>query len=340
VEQDIRFCHVEGRRLAYATTGDGPLLVFGGGRWVSHLEEEWDDPRYRAFVGELARTHRIVRYDRLGVGLSDRELDGPPTDEFDARMLAAVLGTFGEEPASFFAISCGVPAAVRYAIASPERVRSMVFFGAFVSRDDIPDEKRRSLVEFVRTNWGLGSQLVASLVIPRASGDDVAALATFQRRAASASVAAAYLELEFATNLRTLLPSMTARSLVLHRRDDRAVVIACGREFASLLPDARFVPVGGDAHAPWIDERGETLRALRAFLGAEERAPANGDSPLTRRETEVLRLVATGLSNREIASSLVVSEHTVHRHVANILRKLAQHSRAGAAAHAARAGLI
>jgi len=54
----------------------------------------------------------------------------------------------------------------------------------------------------------------------------------------------------------------------------------------------------------------------------------------------VLRLVAAGLSNREIASSLVLSEHTVHRHVANVLRKLVQSSRAAAAAHATRAGYI
>jgi DNA-binding NarL/FixJ family response regulator len=46
------------------------------------------------------------------------------------------------------------------------------------------------------------------------------------------------------------------------------------------------------------------------------------------------------MSNREIASTLVLSEHTVHRHIANILRKLAQPSRAGAAIQAARAGLI
>jgi len=66
----------------------------------------------------------------------------------------------------------------------------------------------------------------------------------------------------------------------------------------------------------------------------------NGDSPLTQRETEVLRLVASGLSNREIAGSLVLSEHTVHRHVANILRKLTQSTRVGAATHATRLGLI
>jgi DNA-binding NarL/FixJ family response regulator len=53
----------------------------------------------------------------------------------------------------------------------------------------------------------------------------------------------------------------------------------------------------------------------------------------------VLRLVAMGLTNREIAQRLVVSQHTVHRHVANLLRKLDLTSRTAAAAHAVRAGL-
>lgn len=54
----------------------------------------------------------------------------------------------------------------------------------------------------------------------------------------------------------------------------------------------------------------------------------------------MLQFVATGMSNREIASTLVLSEHTVHRHVANILRKLSQSTRTAAVAHAARDGLI
>jgi RNA polymerase sigma factor (sigma-70 family) len=60
---------------------------------------------------------------------------------------------------------------------------------------------------------------------------------------------------------------------------------------------------------------------------------------LTPREREVLALLAEGLTNRRIAERLVVSEHTVHRHVASILRKLDLPTRAAAAAVAARAGL-
>jgi DNA-binding CsgD family transcriptional regulator len=63
-------------------------------------------------------------------------------------------------------------------------------------------------------------------------------------------------------------------------------------------------------------------------------------SELTRREMEVLRLVAEGLSNDSIAKRLFVSEHTIHRHLANILNKLEVPTRAAAVAQAARRGLL
>jgi DNA-binding NarL/FixJ family response regulator len=90
-------------------------------------------------------------------------------------------------------------------------------------------------------------------------------------------------------------------------------------------------------------ERSRAAALLRA-LGCEERAEraeeAERSESLTPREIEVLRLVGDGLSDDEIAERLVVSPHTVHRHVANIRTKLRESSRAAAAAHAARAGLI
>ena len=101
-------------------------------------------------------------------------------------------------------------------------------------------------------------------------------------------------------------------------------------------------------------ELAASLTALgRAEIGAREaalarerfdalrRPSADGDRPssLTAREREVLRLLAEGLTNRQIAERLVLSQHTVHRHVANLLRKLGLPSRAAAAAHAVRSGL-
>jgi pimeloyl-ACP methyl ester carboxylesterase/DNA-binding CsgD family transcriptional regulator len=339
MEQDIRFCELEGRRIAYAAAGEGPLLLFAA-RWVSHLEEEWDDPQARAFFEELARSHRVVRYDRLGAGLSDRDLPEAPTTESEMRALAAVLDACGDETATIFSCSCAGLATVRFASAAPERVRKLVFFGGYVSRRDVPDVTRGSLVQFTRLNWTLAAQMFSGLLAPRGSGEEIARVGQHLRRSASAEAAAAFLELELTADARPYLPRVTMPSLVLHRRGDRTVPMSHGRELASMLPDARFVALGGDAHLPWMDEQRDLQRALAGFLDDAPIAESDGRSPLSRREMEVLRLVAAGLSNREIASSLVLSEHTVHRHVANILRKLTQSSRAAAAAQATRLGYI
>lgn len=339
MEQEIRFCELDGRRIAYATLGEGPPLVFVG-RWVSHIEAEWEDPRARAFFEELARSHRVVRYDRLGVGLSDREVPHVPTPEHETSQLEAVLDSLGPEPVTLFASSCAGLVTARLLSASPERIAKVVFFGAYASRDDIPEATRRSIVDFVRVNWQLAAQMLAGLFIPHGSGDEIASFSRYLRRSADAPVAAEYLELDLTSDVRPFLPQLTIPALVVHRRGDRAIPIGRGRELASLLPNARFVALSGDSHVPWLDDQRDLQRALAGFLREAGPAEANGDSPLSPRETEVLRLVAVGLSNREIASSLVLSEHTVHRHVANILRKLSQSSRAAAAAQATRSGII
>jgi pimeloyl-ACP methyl ester carboxylesterase/DNA-binding CsgD family transcriptional regulator len=337
MEQDIRFIDFEGRRLAYATYGDGPPMVIGP-RWVSHLEEEWSDPNQRAFYAEVAKTHRVVRFDRIGCGLSSRELEPRPTVESESRQLEALIDAVGGS-AVVFASSCCCLAASQLAVRRPDAVEKLIYFGGYASRSDIPEATRASLIEFVRLSWKLAAQMLAGLFDPHASGDQIAEYTRMQRAAASAEAASIFLELDFGADLRPVLPKVPVPALVLHRRGDRTVPIGRGRELASLLPHARFVPLNGDAHLPWRDDQRELFRALAGFLHSDA-AEAEDASPLSSRETEILRLVATGMSNREIASTLVLSEHTVHRHIANILRKLAQSTRAAAATQALRAGLI
>jgi DNA-binding NarL/FixJ family response regulator len=92
------------------------------------------------------------------------------------------------------------------------------------------------------------------------------------------------------------------------------------------------------------DAHGETARARETLeqLGVVPKSPpANGESlGLTARELEVLALVADGLTDPQIAQRLVISEHTVHRHVSNILVKLSCSSRAAAVKRAAAAGAL
>jgi pimeloyl-ACP methyl ester carboxylesterase/DNA-binding CsgD family transcriptional regulator len=336
MEQEIRTLEFEGKELAYSVYGEGPPIVVGP-RWVSHLEHEWADPNQRPFYAELARTHQVVRFDRIGCGLSSRDLDPRPTVESESRQLEAVIDAVGGR-ATVFASSCCCLAASQLAVRDPLKVEKIVYFGGYASRNDIPEPTKRSLIEFTRANWLLAAQMFAGLFDPHASGDEIASYTRMQRAAASAQAAAIFLDLDLNADLREVLPLVAVPALVLHRRGDRTVPIGRGRELASLLPNARFVPLSGEAHVPWRDDQRELFRALAGFV--QDAPETDESSPLTSRETEVLRLVATGMSNREIASTLVLSQHTVHRHVANILRKLAQTTRAGAATHATRSGLI
>ena len=80
--------------------------------------------------------------------------------------------------------------------------------------------------------------------------------------------------------------------------------------------------------------------ALEEPEASRDGAPAARGAGLTKREVEVLRLVAKGMSNQEVAASLVISEHTVHRHVSNVFGKLGVSSRAAAVAQAAKFDLI
>ncbi|MBE2320676.1 alpha/beta fold hydrolase [Solirubrobacter sp. CPCC 204708] len=328
MNQEIRFCAVPGGRVAYATLGDGPPLVVPA-PWVSHLECDFEQPEYRAFMSSLAERWTVLRYDRLGTGLSDRVA---PVD--DRTTLAAIVDHVGLAAFDVFGISAGAVTALRYAAEHPDRVRSLALFGAFADGAGIaPPELRAAIVATVRAHWGAGARMLADVWMPGASAALRERITALQRAAASADVAAATLEAVYATDLRPLVPHVTAPALVMHRRDDRAVPYALGRDLAARLPDARFVPLDGAMHPPWLGTPAPVLAAL-----LDE--PAEPGDALSPREREVLALVGAGLSDAEIAERLVLSPHTVHRHVANIRAKLAQPSRAAAAAYAARRGLI
>jgi predicted ATPase/DNA-binding CsgD family transcriptional regulator len=146
-----------------------------------------------------------------------------------------------------------------------------------------------------------------------------------------------------------------ARSARLHGAADQALadlghtLQPLEARLAGLDRQRLRAAMGAEAfEAEYAAGRALDLTQVVAELGRRDAAAdqmqvaASGEAVtvLTGRELDVLKLVAQGLSNAEIARRLVLSEHTVHRHLANILRKLGLSSRAAAAAWGVRTGLV
>ncbi len=344
-EVEIRFLQFGGRRVAYAVSGEGPPLVVPAW-WVSHLELDWQDRAFRSFWDAVGEDHALVRYDGPGVGMSDR--DGQPQErtlESEVALLGAVLDELGLERATLLGGSSGGCAAIAFAARFPDRVDRLLLYGAYADGGAIaPPEVRDAIVATVRSHWGLGSRVLADIFLGDAGAEERERFARLQRAAASAETAAALLELVYRFDVRAELARVRAPTQVVHRRADRAIPYEQGRALAAAISGATLIPLAGSAHLPWFGDGQPVARALRSSLAPDAEAGRAADGPaaalLSPREREVLALVARGLSEREIAEQLVLSEHTVHRHVANIRHKLGRGSRAAAVAEAARLGLI
>jgi pimeloyl-ACP methyl ester carboxylesterase/DNA-binding CsgD family transcriptional regulator len=328
-------------RVAYAVVGSGPTLVLPPW-WVSNIAEDWHYEPFRRFVEGLARGCTVVRYDRVGVGMSDRAR--PPqtySHDFEVETLRVVLDELGLGRVTLLGISCGGCIAVTFAARWPECVKRMVLYGSYPNGARLgPAEVRTGMIDLVRTHWGLGSRLLADVFGPSWSAETRAAFTASQRASADAEVAAGLLQLVYDADVRDDLPQVRAPSLVVHREGDRAMRVRGARELAALLPNARLVTLPGDSHMPWHGDGDAVVREVATFLGVEV-VPARPVEPdalavLSPREQEVLGLVAEGLSDAQIAERLVISPHTVHRHMANILSKLRLPTRAAAVARAAR----
>jgi pimeloyl-ACP methyl ester carboxylesterase/DNA-binding CsgD family transcriptional regulator len=342
---EIRFLTVDGRRLAYEVAGDGPLLLCPAW-WISHLELDRDNEAFARFWEAIGDGYSVVRYDRLGVGVSERELrEQDLTVDGEVAVIGALLDELEAERISLFGGSSSGCAAIAFAARFPERVERLVLYGSYAEGSSItPPAVRQAIVAAVRSHWGLGSRLLSDIFLGEASSQEQESFARFQRLATTADSAARLLEQVYRNDVRDLLALVKVPTLVVHRREDRAIPYRLGRAVAAGVAAARLVPLEGSAHFPWAGDADSVVRAVRAVLAPASvpERPAGGAAAvlLSRREREVLRLVANGLSDRQIAEQLVVSPHTVHRHVANIRHKLGRGSRTAAVAEAARLGLL
>ncbi len=324
----IRYCATPAGRVAYSTVGSGPPLLFDSG-WVSHLRGQLEMYSFGPFVERLAERFTVIRYDKPGCGLSDR---GEVDLSFEGQLASAlaVADATGASRFSFFGASQGGQLAATIAARHPERVQTLVVYGMCASgRDLAPAPVRESVVGLVRAHWGLGLKALIGAFIADPTAEDVEAWSRNLVGLASAEAAARLLEVYYDTDIRALLPQISARTAVLHREGDKGTRFELGREVAALIPGATLIPLAGASHLFYHGDWASVCDAVLDFIGE----PAAEPGPrLTGRELQVADLIAAGLTNQAIASRLSVAPRTAETHVENIRRKLGVRSRAQIAA--------
>lgn len=267
-----------GNSVAYAVQGDGPLVICPVW-WVSHVEKDWGHEPFRRFFERLGRGMRLVRYDRPGVGLSDRDVP-PRTLADEVALLDDLVSELGEPSHGLFSVSCGGPISLLHAVAHPDRVSRICFYGSFADGQAIcSSEVQDAVLAVVRAHWGLGSRALADIFFPDEPRETLDVFARQARDAASAEVAEALLRLTYSMEAEAAAAKVAAECLVIHRTGDRAIPYECGRTLASRLPNARFVSLDGSAHPPWL--RGDRVAELvNGFLRGDEAVePPPADLP-------------------------------------------------------------
>ena len=278
LNQNVQFCTApDGVRIAYATLGEGPILVKSA-NWLNHLEHDWESALWRPRLEDLAEGRRLVRYDARGCGLSDWDVADISFDAF-VRDLETVVDSLGLERFALWGLSQGCPVSIAYAVRHPERVSHLILLGGYVQgrdrrKDPAELEKAAALRSLIRHGWGdEHSPLLRALsttMIPGATSEQVSALVEMQRRSATAENALRTREVCDDIDVAPLLPQVGVPTLVLHSRHDAVAPFEQGRLMASSIPGARFVSLESENHIPLPDEPAweRFVAEMNAFLAS------------------------------------------------------------------------
>jgi pimeloyl-ACP methyl ester carboxylesterase/DNA-binding CsgD family transcriptional regulator len=351
--QHVRFCTShDGTRIAFAASGSGPPMVRAA-HWLSHLDHERHCPLWGPWVSLLAKRHALIRYDGRGCGLSDRDASDFSLDRC-VDDLEAVVDSCKIERFVLVGATIGGITALAYAARHPERVSHLVIVGGFavgrMARAPTPELIEETALELkaIELGWNNDNpafrQLFTSLFIPESTSEQARSLNDLMRIASSPHTAIKRLQPYHHVDLRALATQVRCPTLVFHSRLDARIPFEQGRALAALIPGARFVPLESRNHwvvntepawAQFVSEFENFLPKLPSAAGPRTDAVLDA---FTRRELEILELVAAGIDNRTIGNRLGISEKTVRNRVSGIFSKLRVNNRPQAIVWARDAG--
>lgn len=263
--------------IAYQVLGDGPidLLVYTGALIPIDCVDE--EPSMARFQRRLGSFSRLIRFDRSGVGLSDRgSASAPPTREQWVHDGMAVLDAVGSERAAVFAPFSNSPEGVTMAATCSERVTHLVIVNGLARLawapdypGGVPQREIDSLVRLVAKTDAVeqGHDALANLAPSLAN--DPAFRSWWDRsgnRGASPEMARAILKQSLQVDVRHRLAQIHVPSLILHRSDIERLGVSHGRYMAEHIVGAKYVELSGTDTLYWVGDTGEMLDEIEEFL--------------------------------------------------------------------------
>ncbi|MCA1784101.1 MAG: alpha/beta fold hydrolase [Dermatophilaceae bacterium] len=330
--REIRFCHAfDGTRLAFSVGGLGSPLVMVG-VFASHLELDDQHPVMRAAFDSLQRRFTVVRYDERGRGLSRCDLGN---DDLATRVrdFETVVDAVGLDRFAILAVHMGGPVGIAYSALHPDRVTQLILISTFSRGPALIDRTPREAFLFAKLiaeGWGKSARtrrLLSTGIAPGVSEETLTWLDEAQPAVGSGQTIAASYWNQAKADASADLANVVTPTLVIHAEDDKLTGFAEACRVVAAIPDAHLISFadGGNAlpeHAPNWELAVENIASLISATTLPEPAHQPCVADLSARERQLLRRVASGMSNAEIAAAEYLSVRTVERHVSNIYRKL------------------
>jgi DNA-binding NarL/FixJ family response regulator len=323
----------DGVHIAYFSLGTGPPVVWASAMYGDAFLYRKGLPFVKLTVDAMLEAgFRIVLYDVRGMGASDRQVDDMGLDG-RVKDLEAVIGALGLKRFVLAGLDLACVTAIAYAARHPGDVSGLVLLEPWASgtqKRELASMRLAFSTQAAGDDWLTWTNVLASIVTGFRDHDLGRLLASAIQESTSPRQLAAYIRTTEQINVTQLLPRVAAPGLVIHYSDTTVGSLELARDVASGLSHARFL----------VTETRQAWPAIRQFLMEElGRRDSERLGGLSEREIEVLRLLAAGRSNQQIADELVISLNTVRRHVSNIFDKAGVANRVEAAAYARDHGL-
>jgi DNA-binding CsgD family transcriptional regulator/pimeloyl-ACP methyl ester carboxylesterase len=340
----------DGVSIAYWRLGNGAPVVQLPSFPHSHILKEWEIPAQRRMFEMAASDGTFVRYDGRGTGLSQRDVHNFSLDAM-LRDLEAVVSVLRSKQVVLSGPVNAGAVAIAYAARNPERVSHLILWSPVVD-GSVPrdNDDLRGLRKLAETNWELFIQTVAHALSGWSEGEVALQYAEVVREGITQSTLLKMVAATHEWNVWEELPQVRCPTLVLHRPEMKLIPAGMTERIVAAIPNAQLAFLEGGSAAPYIGDWRAVVRAIYDFMGMAPPRPrkaagralrlfAMKSGALSPREREIVDLVVRGLTNREIAEELYLSQKTVGNHVGRILVKLDLRSRTEMAAYAVEHGL-